>query len=247
MSGSNKNIQFLLVRPTRPGNIGAAARALKNMGFPHLGLVRGADPRHPDAYTMAYGAHDLLESISRHPTLEKALSRSQYVVGTTARVHKGYGKPVPLMRAAPEILRRAGNQRVAILFGPEDSGLSNGEIALCQSLITIPASPSHPSLNLAQAVLVVAYELRKSSARSSPAPRKGAGQGLADTNQRERYYTELREILVRIGFVKGTQGTRILSDLRRIYGRADLSPRELRILRGIARQIRWALDHSKIS
>ena len=237
-----KNIRIVLVRPTRPGNIGAAARAIKTMGLSRLVLVQPADHLSSDSYTMAYGAHDVLESAKVFKTLPQALARSRYVVGTTARTHKGYGKPSPLMTATKDVLARAKEQPVAILFGPESSGLANDEIALCQSLVTIPTGEAHTSLNLAQAVMVVAYELTRASAskrQTVSRPRRET----ADTSQRERFYAELKELLTLIGFMKGTQGKHILADLRRIFGRADVDAREVRILRGIIRQVRWAMTH----
>ncbi|MBI3995134.1 MAG: RNA methyltransferase [Nitrospirae bacterium] len=237
-----KNIQFVLVRPTRPGNIGAAARAIKNMGLSKLVLVRPVDPLAHDSYTMAYGAHDVLEDAKTFKTLRRALTRCQYVVGTTARTHKGYGKPAPIMQVVPKILEKARKQRVAILFGPESSGLANDEIALCQSLATIPTGGAHTSLNLAQAVVVVAYELMRAAVSRIETPSRPHRE-IADTNQRERFYDELKDLLTLIEFMKGTQGKHILADLRRIFGRADLDGRELRILRGIVRQVRWALTH----
>jgi len=242
MTDPLKNIRIVLVRPTRPANIGAAARAIKNMGLSHLVLIQPEDPLGSDAYALAYGAHDLLEAARIYKTLPRALARCRYVVGTTARTHKGYGKPVSLMTAMPDILARAGRHPVAILFGPESSGLSNDEIALCQTLVTIPTAEAHTSLNLAQAVMVVAYELMRTSlvksGKSVRPPRD-----LADSDQRERFYRELKDLLTLIGFLKGTQGMRVLADLRRIFGRADLDPREVRILRGIIRQVRWAVEH----
>ncbi len=242
MTARLKNLQFVLVRPARHGKIGAAARAIKNMGLSNLVLVSPVDPLGSESYTMAYGAHDVLEKATVYKTLTQALARCQYVVGTTARTHKGYGKPMPLMTAIPDILMRAKRHRVALLFGSESAGLSNNEIALCQSLVTIPTGKAHTSLNLAQAVMVAAYELMRTTLLkdgSALQPRRD----LADTDQRERFYHELKEILVLIGFLKGTQGMRVLADLRRIFGRADLDAREVRILRGIIRQLRWAMTH----
>jgi tRNA (cytidine32/uridine32-2'-O)-methyltransferase len=212
------------------------------MGLSRLVLIQPLDPLGSDSYTLAYGAHDVLDAAKVYKTLPRALAQCQYVVGTTARTHKGYGKPVPLMSAMPDLLARAKRQPVAILFGSESAGLSNDEIALCQSLVTIPTAEAHTSLNLAQAVMVVAYELMRASVlnagTASQPPRE-----IADSRQREWFYRELKEILTLIGFLKGTQGTRVLADLRRIFGRADLDDRELRILRGIIRQVRWAMTH----
>ncbi|HET6464268.1 MAG TPA: RNA methyltransferase [Nitrospiria bacterium] len=245
MSDPLKNISIVLVRPTRPGNIGAAARAIKNMGLSRLVLVRPVDPLSSDSYTMAYGAHDILESAKIFQSLPRALARCRYVVGTTARTHKGYGKPAPLMKTVPDILARAKRHPVAVLFGPESSGLANDEIALCQSLMAIPTAAAHTSINLAQAVMVVAYELRRCAETDGGKKPGGAGRRreIVDTDQRERFYQELKTLLEMIGFVKGTQGKHIQADLRRIFGRAEPDERELRILRGIVRQVRWALTH----
>ncbi len=242
MADPFKNIRIVLVRPSRPGNIGAAARAIKNMGLSKLALVQPAEHLCSDSYTMAYGAHDVLEHAKVFKTLPQALARCQHVVGTTARTHKGYGKPVPLMAAMPDILARAKRQRVAILFGPESSGLANDEIALCQLLVTIPTAESHTSLNLAQAVMVVAYELSRASRLTTETASRPTRE-IADSGQREWFYRELKELLTLIEFMKGAQGKHILADLRRIFGRADLDAREVRILRGIIRQVRWAMTH----
>ena len=245
MADPLKNISIVLVRPTRPGNIGAAARAIKNMGLSRLVLVRPVDPLSSDSYTMAYGAHDILETAKIFQSLPRALARFRHVVGTTARTHKGYGKPASLMKTIPDILARAKRHPVAILFGPESSGLANEEIALCQSLMTIPTDTAHTSINLAQAVMVVAYELRRCAETNGNNKLAAGGRRreIVDTDQRERFYQELKALLKMIGFVKGTQGTHIQADLRRIFGRAEPDERELRILRGIIRQVRWALTH----
>ncbi|HUK57080.1 MAG TPA: RNA methyltransferase [Nitrospiria bacterium] len=242
MTDPLKNISIVLVRPSRPGNIGSAARAIKNMGLSRLVLVQPAGHLSSDSYALAYGAHDVLERAKVFPSLRSALARVRHVVGTTARTHKGYGKPAPLMKTVPDILARAKRHPVAILFGPESSGLANDEIALCQSLVTIPAAAAHTSINLAQAVMVVAYELRR-CAGTAAGQKTAADRDTVDTDQRERFYAELKEFLTTIGFVKGTQGTHVQADLRRIFGRAEPDERELRILRGIVRQVRWALTH----
>ncbi len=234
-----KRIIVVLVRPTRAGNIGAAARALKNMGLTRLVLVDPvADPRDSEAYRMGYGAHDLLERARVVKTLAQAVGRCRLVVGTTARTHKGYGRPTPLPLAARRILARAAASQVAVVFGPESSGLSNENIALCQLLVAIPTAAAHRSLNLAQAVLAVAYELRRARL---PPRRSDRSRTPVTSDQGERFYHELNDLLAQIGFLKGTQGRHILADLRRVFGRAELDARELRILRGMLRQTRWAL------
>lgn len=124
---------------------------------------------------------------------------------------------------------------VAIVFGSERTGLTNDEIGLCHRLMVIPSAPVFPSLNLAQAVMVVLYELWK-GAQQKIEPQ---GRTLGPFEELERFYGDLEQLLMEIGFVKGRQGRFILADLRRIFGRSELDSREIRILRGILRQIRW--------
>jgi tRNA/rRNA methyltransferase len=230
-----KRIEIVLVRPLRPGNIGAAARAMKNMGLSRLVLVDPTGHRSSEAYQMAYGAKEILEGAELAKTLPRAVSKAGLVIGTTVRHHKGYGRLMPLPELVPVILSYARRQRVAVVFGSERTGLTNDEIALCQRLVVIPTAPNFPSLNLAQAVMVVLYEIWKGlSKRISFPDRK-----LAPSRELEYFYQDMEQLLLAIGFVKGRQGRFILADLRRIFGRAGLDSREVRILRGILRQIRW--------
>ncbi len=230
-----KRIEIVLVRPLRPGNIGAAARAMKNMGFSRLVLVDSTDHCSSEAHQMAYGAKEILEGARVVKTLAQAVSTAGLVVGTTVRHHKGYGRLMPLPNLVPEILSYATRQRVTVVFGSERTGLTNDEIALCQRLVVIPTAPVFPSLNLAQAVMVVLYELWKGSSQRIRVP----DRKLALSRELEHFYQDLEQLLSAIGFVKGRQGRFILADLRRIFGRAGLDSREVRILRGILRQIRW--------
>lgn len=245
MADPLKKIAVVLVRPSRPGNIGSAARAIKNMGLSRLVLVQPVKHLTSESYTMAYGAHDILEKAKVYPSLSKALSRMNYVYGTTRRTHKGYGKPESLDRAAPKILKKGDGNHVAILFGSESSGLSNEDLGLTQGLVSIPTGSGHTSLNLSQAVMVVAYELRRQWEKIASLGKTLKTRTPIDTDQRERFYQEINEILAMIGFRKGTQGNHIEADIRRIYGRADLDPRELQILRGINRKVKWAIVHGE--
>jgi len=231
-----KRIEVVLVRPLRPGNIGAAARAMKNMGLSRLVLVDPTDYDSSEAYQMAYGAREVLEGARVVKTLAQGVSTAGFVVGTTVRHHKGYGDLVPLPDLVPEILSYATRQKVALVFGSERTGLTNDEIALCQRWVVIPTAPVFPSLNLAQAVMVVLYELWKRSSQRIRMP----DRILAPSRELEHFYQDLEHLLLGIGFVKGRQGRFILADLRRLFGRAGLDSREVRILRGILRQIRWS-------
>ena len=189
---------------------------------------------------MAYGANEILDRVRVAKTLLQAVSRAGLVVGTTVRHHKGYGRLLPLPQVVAEILSCATRQRVAVVFGSERTGLTNDEIALCQRLVVIPTAPAFPSLNLAQAVIVVLYELFRGSQKKATPPSRAPDRLLAPSKEIERFYGDLEQLLIKIGFVKGPQGRFILADLRRIFGRSGLDSREIRILRGILRQIQWA-------
>jgi TrmH family RNA methyltransferase len=212
---------------------------MKNMGLTRLILVEPSDHLSTEAYQMAYGATEILQRARVAKTLSQAISRAGLVVGTTARLRKGCGGLLPLSKAVPEILSCAIRQRVAVVFGSERTGLTNDEASLCQRLVVIPTAPDFPSLNLAQAVMVVLYEVWRGLSRKIVVP----DRTLASSQELERFYQDLEELLVQIEFVKGRQGRFILADLRRIFGRTGLDAREVRILRGILTQIRWSRRH----
>jgi len=188
---------------------------------------------------MATCAKDVLEGARKFFSLEEAIADCQYVYGTTARLggwRKGTDNP---RNTAREILgMAAGGNRVAILFGSEDRGLSNDQIRFCNSLICIPTNPEAKSLNISQAVLVLCYELFATplAAVESVKPR------LADAEQVNSMFEEMKDVLCRIGVVKPGDPDYWLMPLRRLFGRTGLLPVEVRILRGIARQIRWIYD-----
>lgn len=231
------NFAFVLVRPLQAGNVGAAARALKNMGLGDLRLVApGAAAGGRAAATMAVHAGDVLRSAGRYDTLGGALSDRTLTVGTTCRPGLYRSGVVGLRDAAAQLVSEAAANRVAIIFGPEDTGLVNRELKLCQRLVTIPTAPGYPSLNLAQAVMLVAYELMiaAGAAREMPAAEPRAPAVAVDAMM-ER----LGEALVSIGFLSAENPEHIMFALRALLGRAGVGVRELDILSGVARQIRW--------
>ena len=230
---------MVLVEPQGPINVGMVARTLKNMGFRELVLVNPkCPPLHPYALVMAPGAKDLLSEAKVLGDLREAIRDSALVVGTTRRRRKGR-ELIPLRAASQEILRVAqGGQKVSILFGREDTGLTNRELSLCHLLVTIPTDPIHGSLNLSQAVAVVLYELR-TSAQGEEMP---GAKGLAPWGELEGLFEHLQEVLLKIGFLDPNDPRAGHEDLKGILMRARLDSREVRLLRGVLRQITWAIE-----
>jgi tRNA (cytidine32/uridine32-2'-O)-methyltransferase len=234
-------VDVVLVRPARPANVAASARALKNMGVASLAIVdppQGLD--HPDARALAYGAWDLLDGARRPRTLRDAVGASTFVAGTSGRPHPQAWTPRQLAEEGPG---RMAAGRLAVVFGPEASGLRDDELAQCHVRVHIPADPVHPSLNLAQAVLLVAYELRVAAlARKSVAGAGGAEAApeRASTGEIEAAMDDLREALLKIGYLNPANPEAILAEWRGLVSRAGPSAREIALLRGLARQVRWA-------
>ncbi|HZP46828.1 MAG TPA: RNA methyltransferase [Candidatus Binataceae bacterium] len=230
---------FVMVRPKSPGNIGATARAMKNMGFADLRLV--APQRHDAtrAAAMAVHAADILEQARTYPDLEAALADRTLVVGTTARRGLYRSEARTLRDAAADLAACAAANQIAMLFGPEDFGLTNEDLKHCQRLITIPASPAYASLNLAQAVLLVAYELRLALQHPGDLP---TTVQLAGANEVEAMFQRLTSALLAIGFLPAENPDHLMMTLRAMLGRGGIRPRELDILSGIARQVQWVAD-----
>lgn len=229
---------FVLFRPKAPGNVGAASRALKNMGFSDLRLVAPQRP-HLAGAAMAVHGGDVLAAAQVHPDLASALADRTLVVGTTARTGPYRNGAQPIREAVPALLNHAAENRVAIVFGPEDCGLTNDELKFCQRLLTIPTAPAYPSLNLAQAVLIVAYEVMLAA---GAARELVAAPALASAAAVDAMLARMADALVAIGFLPDNNPDHIMFALRTIFGRSGLRPRELDILNGIARQVRWCAE-----
>ncbi len=215
---------------THPGNIGAAARAMKTMGLQHLYLI---NPRHfPDAqaHAMAAGADDILENAVVCASVDEALQGVVFTVGMTARLRDISIEVKTPREAMPLVLQQAATQPVALLFGTEMSGLTNEEVGRSQLLVNIPANPDYSSLNLAAAVQVMGYEL--SVATQSYVPISPEIQP-APHEQVEGYFAHLEKTLFDIGFFTTQNPARMMQRLRRLYARARLETDEVNILRGI--------------
>ncbi len=226
------DIRIVLVEPSHPGNIGAVARAMKNMGLARLVLVSPRQFPHSEAIARASGADDVLESARVVTTVSEALAGCGFIVATTSRPRDQYFRVADVRDAAQRMLSEARRGPVAVLFGSERAGLTNEQLEAAHLLIRIPASDSYPSLNLAMAVQIVAYELLCArGVRIESAP---AAAPLADPAEMERLYEHLAQVLEEIDFRDRTQGgTHLMARLRRLFQRAALDRNEVNILRGI--------------
>jgi tRNA/rRNA methyltransferase len=225
------SLRIVLSRPSHPGNIGAAARAMKTMGLADLALVA---PRHfpdPDATAMAAGAAELLSGARVFETLEGALADCVIAVGFSARERELSHAPAALRDAAPEIVEAAHDGRVALVFGNETSGLSNEELSRCQRLVTIPSNPAYGSLNLAAAVQVVCYELAVASAAfAAPAARDRDAASVGDI---DGFFEHLESAAVSSGFLDPAKPGRFMERMRRLFARTGLERHEVKLLRGL--------------
>jgi len=230
---------FVLFSPKSSGNVGAAARALKNMGFGDLRLVAPREYDQRAAAAMAVHADDVLARARIFPDLGAALDDRTLTVGTTCRGGPYRSETRAVRDAAPELIAESEANRIAIVFGPEDFGLTNLEIAQCQRLVTIPTAPAYPSLNLAQAVMVVAYELMMAAGATRVTAEAGE---FTSASAVEAMHRRMAEALVAIGFLPADNPDHLMLTLRAMLGRSGVRARELDILNGIARQVRWIAE-----
>jgi tRNA (cytidine32/uridine32-2'-O)-methyltransferase len=234
-------VRFVLVRPGSGGNVGAAARALKNMGFAALDLV---DPRpfEPgEAERLAHNATDVLTRARHLPSLAAAVADCRWVVGTTRRSgRRRRATLAPRDFAALAGTSHAARRPLAIVFGPEADGLAATDLALCHDIVQIPADRAQPSLNLAQALLILAYELRLAGCGNAPPPAAHPRLPEASAAELEQLYLHLEAALLAVQFVRPDTAPHRILALRRLLGRARPQPSEVRLLRGICRQMLWA-------
>ncbi|MBI5074896.1 MAG: RNA methyltransferase [Nitrospirae bacterium] len=259
------NVSFVLVEPKESGNIGASARAIKNMGFMNLCMVNPPSQLTDEARWFACNALDVLETARSYPDFRSAIADKAIVVGTSRRTGKRRGMILPLEQGAKKIIERAKAGKVAILFGREAKGLLNEEVDECGLLLTIPTSKEHRSLNLAQAVLIVAYELLKAgyesqesgvgdqglaeksrtrNSRKKPSPRMMEsgefGTQLVSYEEIHTLYDRMAEILKLLEYIpRGDRDieAKIMQNLKHFIARAGLTDWELNMLHGILSQI----------
>ena len=226
------SLAVILVSPKYPGNVGAVARVMKNFGAGPLILVDArADCLDEEAFSLAAGAGDILRSALQVETLKRAVAAYSAIIGTTSLRHRKVKQPIEEIRSFRETFRSMDADRSCLVLGAEDRGLSREELLLVTHLVTIPTVPEFPTLNLAQSAAICLHEL------SDPSNLSQTESEAATNEERETAYTHLQEALVDVGFLERANPSRIMRDIRAILGRARLSRRELKILRGIARKV----------
>jgi TrmH family RNA methyltransferase len=228
-------IRIVLVEPSHPGNIGAVARAMKNMALHDLTLVRPKAFPHPEASARASGADDLLARARVVDSVAAALADVGFVAATTSRSRDQNFRALDLHEAAQRLFEMSARGPAALLFGAERTGLTNEELALAHLLIRIPANPEYPSLNLAMAVQLACYELfRAAGSPASTRPLSELTVPLAAGAELERFYAHLQEVMDEVDFKdRTTGGTHLMTRIRRLFQRCEMDQNEVNILRGL--------------
>jgi tRNA (cytidine32/uridine32-2'-O)-methyltransferase len=233
----NDSIRVVLVGTQHPGNIGSAARAMKTMGLRQLFLVKPHRFPHLEASALAAGATDLLDAAVIHESLADAVSDCHFVVGSSSR-----RREVPLPEFAPrevceQLVQRGQRGQVALVFGCERTGLENSDLQQCHATVCIPANPDYASLNLAAAVQVLCYEYRMAMLAVShhvvANETQSSDVSIATHEEMERFFTHLSQFMQQVDFHKGRAPEMVTQRLRRLYLRAQLDQREVKILRGL--------------
>jgi len=236
------NFKVVLVETSHPGNIGAVARAMKNMGMTQLRLVRPKFFPHADATARASGADDVLRCAQVYPALQEAIADCQVVLGASARDRTISWPSMTARECAAKWVGLATRENIALVFGRENSGLKNNELDLCHYLLRIPCNPDYSSLNLAAAVQVICYELFVASGQEFTSTIGDRGEEpLATAEQMEAFYQHLYQTMADIGFLHPERSKSIMRRLRRVFNRIQLDTKELDILRGI---LRFSQNHN---
>jgi len=237
---SSSNCRVVLVRPQIAGNVGATARVMHNFGLERLVLVAPeADPLAPEARKMSTQGEAILHAAKRVASLSEALADCVLTAATSARTgglfrQQTIGPPETIL---PHLVTACTGGPVALVFGPEPTGLTNDEISLCNYLIHIPTPPDYPALNLAQAVAISVYEFYRAALSSTATPAQR--EPPAPFADQERMFGRLQAALEAIHFLYGPKAGSLIHALRHLIGRAEPTPMEVKLLHGLARQIEW--------
>jgi tRNA (cytidine32/uridine32-2'-O)-methyltransferase len=228
-------LSIVLVGTTHAGNIGAVARVMANMGMTRLRLVQPRAAIDAEAHARASGADFVLAAATIHDSLSEAVADAVHVVGTSARRREARWRILEPVDAAREVLDYIGpaGERVALVFGRESSGLTNAELDVCDALVTIPVDPAFPSLNLAAAVTVLAYEIRKQQLDREAASPVTLREIPATQKERQHLFAHLDSVLHRLDFAKSGKTTKLMRKIRYLCNKANPTSEEVAILRGI--------------
>jgi TrmH family RNA methyltransferase len=227
---SHDNIEFILVEPSHPGNIGAAARAIGTMGFRNLTLINPEKHPHPESRARSSGALDILLNAKVFNTLDEAIADSSLVIGTTARQRRISVPIDSIHESAENIFKISLEKKVSIVFGAETSGLSNNDIDRCNQLVYIPTGEMYTSLNLSMAVQVIAYQINLACFTSEDS---GPIRDLAAGKEMDLFYEHLEDVLLETGFLNPRNPKQLMRRLRALFNRAQLDDNEVNIMRGI--------------
>jgi tRNA/rRNA methyltransferase len=239
-----KNISIVLYKPKYAGNIGSVARAAKNMGISNIIVVGKTGFDHEEMQQRStHLAADVLAQIQYCECIDEALGGFNYIVGTTARLGKARGPFMSPRAAGQDIADISQKNKVALLFGPEDTGLANEELRLCHAVVTIPTSREFTSLNLSHAVMILCYEIFTAS--SGAIKKEEMTPKLARSQELEGMYGQIKTLLAGIEFLNPENPEYWMMHLRRFFARAGLLSREVGIIRGVCRKLEWYAHHKK--
>lgn len=233
-----ESIKIVLVETYHPGNIGAAARAMKTMGLKELVLVNPLAFPNDEATSRAAGAVDLLENAQVVTSLEEAIKDCTQVFATSARQQHSFGRPQTACESAASWISNHQDDRVAIIFGPERTGLSADHIRLCQQLLYIPGNPEYDVLNMASAVQIVCYELaRQCLPNDLSTIRKDEVQKRATSAELNGFYEQLETLLTERGYIRTSQPSDTMKKLKKLFSKAELESMEVSMLRGVIKAL----------
>lgn len=237
------NVRIVLVRPASEGNVGATARAMLNMGMRDLWLVDPRLDRYDPVRWMAHGAEQVLQEMHTVETVAEAVADTTVVMATTGRKRRWRSWPIKDPTAAASVLLAAApTSPVAVVFGPEDKGLSNEDLSACTHLARIPTDAAQTSLNLAQAVLLMAWEIRR-LALADQYPRPARARVPATAEQVDGTVDQLTDILHRVGYFLGRNELQVRTTARQVLTRTALTREEIGFLRGSLRKLEWGLEN----
>jgi tRNA/rRNA methyltransferase len=237
-----ENITIVLNKPKYPGNVGSVARCARNMGIEKISVVGNRDLALEEMKQMAtHFAAGIVDRIQHFDGLDEALARFHYVVGTTSRRGSARGPVVSPREMAARIVDISQENEVALLIGPEDTGLSNDDLRLCHLLVTIPTSKHNKSINLSHAAMILCYEIFVSHME----PMEAFTPRLAASAELEGMYDHMKGLLMKIGFLNPENPEFWMMHIRRFLGRTNLFSKEVKIIRGICRQMEWYMKNKK--